>query len=584
MSTIINNGDISLLLLTTQPNMGSGLTLAYTVGTTLDEGLGGRESRRPTHEALRIEQTASFVMEASAADAFRNDLQNLGTNFVGIPIWSDYLTGTDWAQRIHEAQYLVRFSNSTLVAGSSSLVGAEYYAPLLVGRLKDKPSYKLLTVTVAEVTITIREDSPWAYRIAPKDTVSAANFPANLSPDWTDVAEQWTDSVTFNKLGDGRVTTVDGEEHAPKWGQDAQFTFGSRSEIRTMLGFFGAVKGRWASFTAPLWFRPGSNTSATPYTTKARLSSDTLTLSFQSGEVATTRISLWQVPWEINGVSGETPQQSARAFLYKFTYDLPTPVVSRFTNYEKPLAVAGDGTYATARIEHDAIKYAINLDGGTISLNTDRFTGNPLLKFIPFSAEARLLLEIRECAPDNPDAGTVIWSGEITEAQGNGKRIKAKGDVFGFVFERKFPRFLMQQDCNVTLFSTACGVNKTTYTKTGTISAISGTELTIATASTNAEGWFARGDIWVGSGSTLERRMIVASTPAAGTGQTLTVDRPLAQNTTGASVQFWPGCNGQYSTCSGKFSNALRFRGHPFMPKDNPTLKRVATTQDTRKK
>lgn len=583
MSTIINNGDISLLLLTTQPNMGSGLTLAYTVGTTLDEGLGGRESRRPTHEAIRIEQTCTFVMEASAADAFRNDLQNLGTNFVGIPLWSDYLTGTDWAQRIHDAQYLVRFSNSTLVAGSSTLTGAEYYAPLLVGRLKDKPNYKLLNDAVAEVTITVREDSPWAYRIAPKDIVSVTTFPASLSPDWTDISESWTDSVTFNKLGDGRVTTVDGEEHAPKWGQDAQFTLGSRSEIRTMLGFFSAAKGRWASFTAPLWFRPGSNTSATPYTTKARLSSDTLTLNFQSGDVATTRISLWQVPWEINGVSGETPQQPARAFLYKFTYDLPTQQVSRFTNYEKPLTVTSDGTYATARIEHDSIKYGINLDGGTITLNTDRFTGNPLLKFIPFNAEAKLLLEIRECAPETPDTNTVIWSGEITQAQGNGKRIKATGDVFGFVFERKFPRFLMQQDCNVTLYSTACGVTKSSYLVTGTLSSISGTTLTVTCSSTQAEGYYARGDIWVGSGSTLERRMVVASVPTTG-GQTLTIDRPLSQNGTSTSVQFWAGCNGQYSTCSGKFSNAQRFRGHPFMPKDNPTLKRVVTNTDTRKK
>lgn len=583
MSTVINNGDISLLLLTASPDMGSGVSIAYTVGTTLEEGLGGRESRRPVHEALRLEQTCTFVMEAAAADAFRNDLQNLGTNFVGIPLWVDLLTGNDWGQRIHEAQYLVRLSNNTLVSGTSTLVGSEYYAPLLVGRLKDKPSYKLFNDTVAEVTITVREDSPWAYRIAPKDSVSISTFPANLAPDWTDVSESWTDSITFNKLGDGRVTTVDGEEHATKWGQDAQFTFGSRSEIRTMLGFFSAAKGRWAAFTAPLWFRPAASTAATPYTTKARFASDTLTLNFQSGETATTRIALWQVPWEINGVSGETPQQTARAFLYKFTYNLPSPEVTRFTNYEKPLTVSGDGTYATARIEHDAIKYGINLDGGTITLNTDRFSGNPLLRFIPFNAEAKLLLEIRECAPDAPNSATMVWSGEIVEAEGNGKRIKATGDVFGYVFERKFPRFLMQQDCNVTLYSDACGITKSSYLVNGNISAISSTTLTVTCSATGAEGYYSRGEIWVGSGASLERRMIVASAPASGA-QTLTIDRPLTQNTTGASVQFWAGCDGQYSTCAGKFSNATRFRGHPFMPKDNPTLKRVATNTDTRKK
>lgn len=580
-SQITHNGN-TIALLTTQPNMGAGLGVRYSIATTLEEGLSGRESRRAVHEALRIEQTLTFVMEAAEADAFRLGLQALGTAYVGIPLWLDYLLGSEYAERLHTAQFLLRFSNSTLVAGDSVLVAGEYYAPLLVGRLKDKPKYAVLSEGVCEVTITVREDSPWAYRIAPRDTVSASTFPS-IAPDWTDVMEQWTDEIDFQQIGDGRTSSVVGDEHAPKWGQEAGFTLGSRDEIRTLLGFFLAAKGRWGSFNAPLWFQPGADAPTVPHTTKCRFASDLLALNFESGECATLKVGLWQVPWEISGVVGETPAQPSRAFLYKFTYNLPTPVISRFTSYEKDLALGGDGTYATQNIEHDAVKTGLSLDASAVKVTTDRFSGNPLLAFIPFNAEARLLLEIRECDPSNTAGAVLIWSGEIFSAKSTGKRIEATAEQFGDLFERKFPRFLMQHDCNVTLFSTACGVVKATYAKSGTLTAASGTELTVTTAATDAANYFVRGEIWVGSGSTIERRMILASAPGVGV-QTITIDRPLLQAASGQSVQFWPGCDGQYATCSSKFSNASRFRGHPFMPEDNPALKRANAPVDARKK
>jgi hypothetical protein len=577
-----NGNQIALLL--AQPNMGGGYSISYTVNTSLDEGLGGRESRRARHEALRLEQTTSYVLEAALADAFRKMLPNLGTAYVGVPLWCDYLSGSEWADRIHDAQFLVRLSDNAIVAGGSTLDANTDYVPLLVGRLKEKPSGAALNEQVLELTLTVKEDSPWEYRVAPKDTVSNANFPASLSPDWTAVEDRWVDGIELDTIGDGRVSTINGEEKVAKWGTAAAFTFGSRAEIRTMLGFFAAARGRWASFNAPLWFRPGTSTTAVPHTTKARLASDSLTLAFEAGNVATTSLALWQVPWEINGVAGETPQQPARAFFYKFTYDLPTSEVTRWTSYEKPLTRTADGTYTPARIEHDGLKYGLNLDGGKVTLTSDRFAGNPLLRFIPFSAEARLLLEIREGSPDAPDAAVVVWTGEITEAAGNGKAITATGDVFGAIFERKFPRFLMQQGCNVTLFSTACGVTKATYQVTGTLTTSIGNVLTVTCGSTQAADYYARGEVWVGSGSSLERRLILSSSPGSGT-QVLTVDRPIVTNGAGGvSATFWAGCDGQYSTCGSKFANKLRFRGHPFMPRDNPTLKRVATNPDARKK
>lgn len=43
-----------------------------------------------------------------------------------------------------------------------------------------------------------------------------------------------------------------------------------------------------------------------------------------------------------------------------------------------------------------------------------------------------------------------------------------------------------------------------------------------------------------------------------------------------AAVALYPGCDGAFATCSGKFSNQLNFGGHPFMPASNPSMFRMS--------
>src|SRR5690606_22191774 len=140
------------------------------------------------------------------------------------------------------------------------------------------------------------------------NAATTTTFPV-IDPDWTRVIDRSSDRLQYEEIGDGRERAVDGDEAPMRWVQEAQFTLRSRAEILAMLAWFFGVRGRWKSFTAPVWFRPGSDLPETPHETRVRSAKDTLTLSFQGGSIAKLTLSLEQVPWEISGVEGEEPEQ-----------------------------------------------------------------------------------------------------------------------------------------------------------------------------------------------------------------------------------------------------------------------------------
>ncbi len=78
-----------------------------------------------------------------------------------------------------------------------------------------------------------------------------------------------------------------------------------------------------------------------------------------------------------------------------------------------------------------------------------------------------------------------------------------------------------------------------------------------------------------GTGSFVDGQVRLLSGPQTGvcfgvldtSGSWLTLDRPLTPGTAiGASAELREGCDHTLATCSGRFANALNFRGEPFLP------------------
>lgn len=566
------------------PEWEPGIGLTLTWPSVIDVGLSGREERAPEADSPRFNLTVTLVLEAAEAHALRAGLASLGDKLVGVPLWPDRLAGADWATRIFSPETILDITNGEIRPSNYSLVAGDLYAPLLAGHLNGLPQIRPHAADgLAELVIELQEDSPWSWRVGINATGTAGTWPATLSPNWGEaLADLPIDGLSFEEISLARMRGVRGSDVAFRWGQKAPLFLEDRSAIRSLLAFWVACKGMNKPFDQPWWYKPGADTTTTPHTTKARFEGETLKLSFLTDGMAAALVSVVQLPWEVSATAGETPEQAPRAFFYKITHAIPSPEIWRFTNWEADLVRASDGTYTAERFTHGEIVSGLALDSEEVSLRSWNFTGNPLLKFIPWTLEAKLTIEIREGDPSDPDAAALVWAGEITSGNQTGEQVNARARFFGGVLERQVPGFLVQHGCNWSIYSQGCTLLKADFEKAGTFTSAAGNVLTITTAAAEAAGTFFGGWIGVGSGSTWERRAIKNSAPGSGI-QTITVDRAIRQSASGQTVKFYRGCDGLPGTCQA-LSNFDNYGGQPFIPRDNPTLKASELNSDARKK
>lgn len=570
------------------------MEIDHALETEVERGRSGRESRSAKREAMRLTQKCTFTLEKADADSLRFELYGLQDKLVAIPLMPDVRDEATWAARVYDAEYFLNWDDGgyqILAKGTAGPYTYTWLAPMLVGRLRDRPRLETLNDEEARFTLTVVEDSPWIYRIAPAPESVGTNWPAALEPNWTRVVDFSEDQIELSKIGEGRESVVSGDEGVMRWGQEARFTLDGTVEIRTLLQFFLARYGRQQAFDMPVWFRPGPDRPETPYTTKIRFGADRMRLRYLDPQTTDGTLRFLQVPWEISPPEGEQAQQPATAWLYKFTYKIPgSPIIDRYTSYEKPLTNA-DGTYNPGPFEHRAIRRGIDLDVEPVTIVSHVFTGNPLMRFLPFKFEAALKVEIYEVDPADPSTTTALkFKGEILTAKPRGKRIEAQAVTLGGRLESQVPAFLIQPDCNYIVYEpNTCKVAKAGFEFLGTLVSVTGSDVTIdvtANPPTHdlVDDYFANGWIEKGAGAAYERRPIVRSVKITASQQKITVRMPFDSLPGGAAFKWWPGCDGQPSTCKNRFNNFINFGGHPHVPQENPSLPTRDIASQTGKK
>ncbi|HEY0966923.1 MAG TPA: phage BR0599 family protein [Opitutaceae bacterium] len=577
-----NDRDVALLLLVPNVRDDGSLRISYSFATDLSSGGSGRENREPRNPTPLLTQTCSYLLTTAAeAGALRAGLAALGDALVAVPLWCDKLTGAQWSDRIHTPAYLVRLSDGAILAGNASLTSGIEYAPLLFGRLKEQPDARPWTDEGGcEVEITVLEDSEWDYRIQINATATPGTWPEALSPNYTgDMTDRSETGREYVTIGVGRVRGIERQEIAFKWGQEASFLLQDRSQIRTMLATFVAHQGRVASLAMPWWFKPAADDPATPHETVVRFAADKLELAFDGGAVARTQLAFWQVPWEVEGIEGETPAQPARAYLYRHTLRTPTsPVVWRFTDYSKPITVTEDSvevTYTPALIEHDRISQGMMLDDDAITLKSFVSASHPWMLILQRKLEAPLDVDVFEIEPEAETPVPVLrYSGEIAGTPtGRGRQLSAPTSVLGGLLDIKVPRFFLQEGCNHELGSVGCGLDIADFTFTGTVVSISGAQVVVSITA-NPPSWtltddtFAGGDAEIGAGLTYEGRDILTSEDLGGGQQRLTLQRAFRGLAVSDTITFRPGCSGTWTECQ-RFGNTVKYGGHRHIGPDN---------------
>ena len=142
------------------------------------------------------------------------------------------------------------------------------------------------------------------------------------------------------------------------------------------------------------------------------------------------------------------------------------------------------------------------------------------------------------------------------------------------IFQTLIPRTLIGRTCQWTVYSTSCGVDKTSFATTATISSITpfngGYVLTIDVDA--ADGYWTNGIVQLDAGGA---PLFVA----AHTGFDLTIwgDQPSELAVAGG-VTVYAGCDKNRSTCVSKFNNLDNFGGFPDLPAKDPRLVKLEKT------
>jgi hypothetical protein len=573
--TLTSDG-LSIVCLLVPHDWTSGLSVAHYFPVDVAEGLTGRKGRRPEAEALLLTAAVKITAQKAEAQALLEQLATLGKSWVGVPVWGDQFLGAEAAAalgtRIYQPQRLIDLTLQAIVAGDSVLVPDHTYAPLIVGHITELPKkIKPLKGDAARCDFTLTEDSPWVFRIGSIVTPAAGTFPDGLRPDWsTPPTITPVHGLQFTRIGYQREQQIDGEERAFHWESEASFSLFSKTAAATLLGFFIASRGPWKAFTAPMWFTPGEASAEAPASTKFCFASETLTFDFSTPRCITATTKFTQVPWEIAGVSGETPERPSRIYYYRITHTLPAPKIWRFTNCWRPLTRTGDGTYAVGPFLHDQIVGTDNLRDPNVTLQSFEFPGNPFGMFNPFALEKRLVVEIfeGESEPINPDAAVFRWAGYVESAPSDGRTYKASLSWLGNLLDRELPSARVARQCQVRFFSDLCGHLKSAWQRAGTLVSADGNTLVLTSSASDAADTYRGGWIEVGSGDDWEMRRITASAPVSG-GQQLTIDLAIRQAAAAQAVIFYRSCDRSRSTCKllDPTGWKSRYHGFDYIPK-----------------
>jgi hypothetical protein len=350
-----------------------------------------------------------------------------------------------------------------------------------------------------------------------------------------------------------------------------------------------------------------------------RLVTQTISLTWLAPRLATLNLSYSEVRPETIIPGSETlgttlgllPQ---RIVLFDFWRDFGNGTISHwyFTSFETDQVYSGHA-YIHGPFALGDISNSVNLENDSCDIESSLtkpdgtlYTDSPLVLDVILGAEAPLNVVVYF----SDVGGTAkVFSGEVSAVSRDGNTVKATCKLANSIFETGLPMLLRGVVCSHLkgspgdgshLISQGCSgpdaVMKKTYWKfTGEAanpitSAFPATlKLNTITkvgagaiAATIFSNFFSYGFVEWGAGADVQRRLIIGSTVISGGAITLTLHKYFtALPVAGDLVTFYPGCDGQYSTCkaydsaanpTGKFGNGNNFGADPFTPTGNPTI------------
>lgn len=206
------------------------------------------------------------------------------------------------------------------------------------------------------------------------------------------------------------------------------------------------------------------------------------------------------------------------------------------------------------------------LSRASIDINMD--LSNPLAqRHLASSIDSVVTLTIFQQTEMGTDT---FWKGRLSLVKATNKGITMTFESIFTSLRRPGLRGRYQKSCRHALYGRGCNVNPELHAVEGTISAITGTTVTVPGLDAYPDGRFRGGMIRAPDGVV---RFIVNHV-----GNVVTLSRPFQQLVdlfadTGpgtVAVKVYPGCQHNMADCGGVFDNLPNYGGFPWIPQINP--------------
>lgn len=161
----------------------------------------------------------------------------------------------------------------------------------------------------------------------------------------------------------------------------------------------------------------------------------------------------------------------------------------------------------------------------------------------------------------------VVWKGRVVNAKSGKQNIKITVESIFTSMRRPGCRARYQRTCRHALYFAGCDLNVDDFKTAGSVSAISGLQLTVSAAALQPDGYYKAGLVvfnglygWVGVHVGDKLTLIGAVDGLA--------DYFAANGS--VPIDIAPGCDLSESTCATKFGNFLNYGGFKNMSDNNP--------------
>lgn len=245
--------------------------------------------------------------------------------------------------------------------------------------------------------------------------------------------------------------------------------------------------------------------------------------------------------------------------------------ILRLTNHDSEIVVPSDGTYTpTTSFLVSSISSHITQGSSAADIVIQFGTGQITKADVRAGLYRNAVVEVDLIDWEFPSYGTVnLLTGWIGPFVGSDNQ-SATAQLIGFS-QKALARIgeKYSAECRAELGDNRCGVNRASFSTTGTVTIVTSNFDFVATFASNpTAGLYDMGVVeWSSGGNNGSKMEILKQENYDATDDRVLLSEAMPYDIqVGDTFTAYQGCDKRPTTCSTKFSNILNFRGEPFVP------------------